>query len=126
MRPDNARAKGQSDSGSLTERLRGEERLEDSITDVQRYARAIVRDCDLNHPLAPIGTRCDPNHAARCGGHESLPRIVDQVGQYLMDLVGVCDDLRELIIEIELDPNISSTQLKRQKFDCGLDDAVEG
>src|SRR5262245_7826603 len=112
MGTNNAKTKRQSDSSAFARRLGGEEGLKNAIPNIEGYARTIVGDRNLDQCFWPRDTRGDPNHATYCDGHKGLAGIVDQVGQHLMNLVGVGDDLRKVLIEIQLDLDIGGAQLK--------------
>src|SRR5689334_16237554 len=125
MRANDARTKREPDPGAFAGGLRREKRLENPFTDVQGHTWPVVGDLDLGHALLSLGTRRNANGPAWSDRHECLPRVVDQVGQHLMDLIGVGDNLRKPRVEIKFDPGAGGAELEGQKLDGGLNDAVE-
>ena len=81
----------QTESGTLARRLCGIERLEDSLLDAGRNARAIVDDFDYNVIFARISFQSD--HTVSIHGIDS---IIDDIRPYLVELAGIRLDARQI------------------------------
>src|SRR5215813_14313360 len=108
----NARTERQPDTRSFTDRLCRKEWFEDSAADLFGHARPVVSYGQFN--LLTVEAGPNPDAARRCDRTQRLPRIDNQVRQDLMDLVGIGGNHREVLCQVEFDPDICRAQLVRQ------------
>ena len=85
----------QAQPGALTYRLSGEERFEDLLLHLRRYANACITDFDQGPTVLP---RCADSQ--RAAVRHRVYRIVDQVRPNLIELGGMCWDHRQRLIEV--------------------------
>ena len=117
-----ARAQGKPDAGALSGGLGGEERIEDApaVLLPERRVRCRRPRCGpaSARSVAP-GRNLDGPGAAACG--QRLPCIDDQVGQHLVNLVGVGDDRGNVGGEVERHVDVGRSQLEGQQLHRHLD-----
>ena len=86
-------SRGTTRSRCLRQRICGEERLEDALADIQPGTPGPLSEIVISALASCRSARVAMRMTRRrSDGHERLSCVVDQVDQYLMDLVGVGDD----------------------------------
>ena len=76
------------------------------LADLFRYAWPVVRHAEQDLPSPAVEAGRDPDVPSCVECNQRLLCVYDQVGQHLVDLVGVGGDKRQVVGQIELDVDV--------------------
>ena len=111
---------GQAQTRALARRLGGEKGLEDLVPDLRGDAATGVGELQDHAFAMPGGTAGDGDHP---GAAHGVGGVKEQVGEDLLELAGVPDDLRQPGVQVLFDLDIVEEGLVADQFHAGAQDS---
>ena len=116
-----AETDGKSETGAFAFGLRAEERLEHTLRERFGNSGTVVRDADGEAIRLTPGDDLNPSTSLGTGARDRLGGVVDDVHEYLLDLVRVDLDFRQARLELERQLGASREQLIPEQLMRGLE-----
>ena len=116
-----AETDGKSETGPFAFGLRAEERLEHPLRERLGNSGTVVRDADGEAIRLALGDDLNPSTNLGTGARDRLGGVVDDVHEYLLDLVRVDLDFRQARLELERQLDAGCEQLILHQLMSGLE-----
>ena len=116
-----AETDGKSETGAFAFGLRAEERLEHTLRDRLGNSGTVVRDADGDAIRLALGDDLNASASVGTSARDRLGGVVDDVHEYLLDLVRVDLDFRQARLELERQLDAGREQLIPEQLMRGLE-----